>query len=217
MPRLGYSVQGVAHFSVLTALTALATATYLQCVFCDPGELPPACAPCPFVYQISVAPNWDPALLWVPHTYACPLPRGPALHPLHTQRACTTTACRPRARRLAARCGAGRRGGAAGQAAWRRAAVRKQPLGAVPNGGHAGGPGGGVTCCFRTALPAAARTSSQQLTCPPLWASCGARCTHAPPPPRWCRYCKKCAAHKPPRTHHCRRCGCCILRMDHHW
>lgn len=163
MPRLGYSVQGVAHFSVLTALTALATATYLQCVFCDPGELPPACAPCPFVYQISVAPNWDPALLWVPHTYACPLPRGPALHPLHTQRACTTTACRPRARRLAARCGAGRRGGAAGQAAWRRAAVRKQPLGAVPNGGHAGGPGGGghlllpnrPACCCPYEQPAA--------------------------------------------------------------
>ncbi|KAL4459089.1 hypothetical protein ABPG75_013954 [Micractinium tetrahymenae] len=45
VPRLGYSVQGVAHFAVLTALTALAVTAYLQCVFCDPGRVPPGWQP----------------------------------------------------------------------------------------------------------------------------------------------------------------------------
>jgi hypothetical protein len=39
VPHLGYSVHGASHLLLLTALTGLAAATYLQCVYCDPGKL----------------------------------------------------------------------------------------------------------------------------------------------------------------------------------
>ncbi|KAI3424124.1 hypothetical protein D9Q98_009485 [Chlorella vulgaris] len=40
VPHLGYSVHGASHLLLLTALTGLAAATYLQCVYCDPGKVP---------------------------------------------------------------------------------------------------------------------------------------------------------------------------------
>ncbi|PSC74050.1 putative S-acyltransferase 16 [Micractinium conductrix] len=54
VPRLGYSVHGVGHAAVLTALTALAMAAYLECVFCDPGRVPAGWQPDAEQQQVAV-------------------------------------------------------------------------------------------------------------------------------------------------------------------
>ncbi|KAI7835787.1 hypothetical protein COHA_010307 [Chlorella ohadii] len=45
VPRMGYSADGVGHFAVLSLLTALGTGLYLQCIYADPGRVPPGWQP----------------------------------------------------------------------------------------------------------------------------------------------------------------------------
>ncbi|PRW56844.1 putative S-acyltransferase 16 [Chlorella sorokiniana] len=45
VPRMGYSADGVGNFAVLTLLTALGTGLYLQCIYADPGRVPPGWQP----------------------------------------------------------------------------------------------------------------------------------------------------------------------------
>lgn len=200
VPRLGYSVHGVAHLVALTTLTALATATYLQCVFCNPGKHTPAC----LLQPPAKRPRKSMQHGGHPQSGAASSALPAVLLSAHRHRT-VPPSCRPRACWLAARCRAARRDGAAGQASRWRTAVRLPPLHDAPSWRQ-------LARRLRPLRPSQAVGGPRARTYTRIYAR-----GMLPARPCLCRYCKKCAAYKPPRTHHCRRCGACILRMDHHW